>query len=160
MSGFYDANYNITNLKKSGGKITYIELNGEEVPMGSEMDDNKAATINVSTYTAPVEITPTSGKEGMKKVTVTLSNIPSGDSTLYCWKYDDSQQSNTYLIYTLSPTPFVDDTVIICSGESGIPHAPSMEFKVVTYENNAITIDDPSLEEVTFERYADGDILL
>ena len=37
---------------------------------------NKAQTINVSTYTAPVEVTPTSGKDGMKKATITLSHIP------------------------------------------------------------------------------------
>ena len=45
---------------------------------GADLDDNKTATINVSTYTEPVEITPTAGKDGMKKATVTLSNIPSG----------------------------------------------------------------------------------
>ena len=43
---------------------------------GADLENNKAATINVSTYTEPVEITPTSGKDGMKKATITLSNIP------------------------------------------------------------------------------------
>ena len=43
---------------------------------GSDLENNKAQTINVSTYTAPVEVTPTSGKDGMKKATITLSNIP------------------------------------------------------------------------------------
>ena len=47
---------------------------------GADLDDNKAATINVSTYTQPVEITPTSGKDGMKKATVTLSHIPQIES--------------------------------------------------------------------------------
>ena len=40
------------------------------------MDNNKTATINVSTYTEPVVVNPTSGKDGMKKATITLSNIP------------------------------------------------------------------------------------
>lgn len=44
---------------------------------GADIEANKAATINVSTYTEPVEITPTAGKDGMAKATVTLSNIPS-----------------------------------------------------------------------------------
>ena len=43
---------------------------------GADLDNNKTATINVSTYTEPVEVTPTSGKDGMKKATITLSNIP------------------------------------------------------------------------------------
>ena len=31
--GFWDANYNITKLKKNGkGEITYLELNGQSVP--------------------------------------------------------------------------------------------------------------------------------
>lgn len=44
---------------------------------GADLEDNKEVTIDVSTYTEPVEITPTAGKDGMKKATVTLSNIPS-----------------------------------------------------------------------------------
>ena len=40
------------------------------------LQDVKEVTIDVSTYTEPIEITPTSGKDGMKKVKITLSNIP------------------------------------------------------------------------------------
>ena len=43
---------------------------------GADLENNKSATINVSTYESPVEVTPTSGKDGMKKATITLSNIP------------------------------------------------------------------------------------
>jgi len=43
---------------------------------GADLENNKAQTINVSTYESPVEVTPTSGKDGMKKATITLSNIP------------------------------------------------------------------------------------
>lgn len=49
---------------------------------GADLEDNKEVTIDVSTYTEPVEIQPTSGKDGMKKATVTLSNIPSGGEQL------------------------------------------------------------------------------
>lgn len=45
---------------------------------GSVLDTNVAETIDVSQYTEPVVINPTSGKDGMIKATVTLSNIPSG----------------------------------------------------------------------------------
>ena len=48
---------------------------------GADLDNNKTATINVSTYTAPVEVTPTSGKDGMKKATITLSHIPAIESS-------------------------------------------------------------------------------
>lgn len=47
-----------------------------EVEGTADLEDNKAATIDVSAYTDPVEVTPTQGKDGMKKVTVTLDNIP------------------------------------------------------------------------------------
>lgn len=53
---------------------------------GSDLEDNHQTTIDVSAYTEPVEITPSEGKDGMKKTTVTLSNIPSGVSaTAYAW---------------------------------------------------------------------------
>lgn len=40
------------------------------------LEANKTETIDASQYAAPVEITPSAGKDGMKKVTVTVSNIP------------------------------------------------------------------------------------
>ena len=53
-----------------------------QVPQGGDIEANKAATIDVSAYTEPVEITPTAGKDGMEKCTVTLSNIPSGGGSM------------------------------------------------------------------------------
>lgn len=44
----------------------------------ADIEATKEASIDVSTYTEPVEITPTAGKDGMAKATVTLTNIPSG----------------------------------------------------------------------------------
>lgn len=46
-----------------------------------KVESNKAATIDVSQYTEPVAITPTSGKDAMAKATITLTNIPSGGDT-------------------------------------------------------------------------------
>lgn len=43
------------------------------------METNKAVTIDVSKYTESVVIEPTEGKDGMKKVTVTLTGITPAD---------------------------------------------------------------------------------
>ena len=58
--------------------VKQVAIKAGEIPSGADLENNKTATIDVSTYTEPVEITPTAGKDGMKKATVTLSNIPSG----------------------------------------------------------------------------------
>lgn len=57
---------------------TFAEIvNGE----GSKVQTNKSATIDVSTYTEPVEIEiePDDDYDAMKKITITLTNIPEGD---------------------------------------------------------------------------------
>lgn len=72
---------------------------------GADLEDNHQTTIDVSTYTEPVEIEPSEGKDGMKKATITLENIPSGGSkTLYYFVYDGDPTTEPQL-YTLSKTP-------------------------------------------------------
>ena len=39
------------------------------------IESSKSVTIDVSTYTEPIEITPTTGNDGMAKVIVTLTGI-------------------------------------------------------------------------------------
>lgn len=56
--------------------VKKVAIKAGEIPSGADLENNKTATIDVSTYTEPVEIEPTEGKDGMKKATVTLSNIP------------------------------------------------------------------------------------
>ena len=56
--------------------IKDVTIKAGEVPSGAELENNKAATIDVSAYTEPVEVSPSEGYDGMKKTTVTLSNIP------------------------------------------------------------------------------------
>lgn len=79
----------ITELKLGANQEdAYAQIYAKGAESGSgKVENNKAATINVSTYTQPVEITPTSGKTSMKKATITLSNIPSpsGGGTAYAW---------------------------------------------------------------------------
>lgn len=55
---------------------TFKEATAGDVP--SDLEDNHAVSVNASTYTQPIEATPAEGKEGMKKCTITLTNIPSG----------------------------------------------------------------------------------
>ena len=43
---------------------------------GASIEASKSVTVDVSTYTGPIEITPTEGKDGMAKVVITLTNIP------------------------------------------------------------------------------------
>lgn len=66
--------------------VKKVAIKAGEIPSGADLENNKAETINVSTYTEPVEVTPTSGKDGMKKATITLSNIPAGGNSIaYAW---------------------------------------------------------------------------
>ena len=62
------------NLQLASRFNALVESGGGDVVL----EDNKAVTIDVSTYTGAVEVTPTSGKDAMKKTTVSLSNIPAG----------------------------------------------------------------------------------
>lgn len=86
-----DVNGDIKMLKIGVDKEdAYANIIGQAE--GGDLDNNKAATINVSTYTQPVEVKPTAGKDGMKKATITLSNIPSGQA-LYIWNLETGSDS-------------------------------------------------------------------
>ena len=51
--------------------VVYTSVNIDE----ADIEDNKAVTVDVSTYTEPIVITPTAGKDGMAKVVVTLTGL-------------------------------------------------------------------------------------
>ena len=70
-----DVNGDIKMLKIGVKKEdAYANIQGQvDVPV---LENVKEVTIDVSTYTEPIEITPTEGKDGMKKVKITLTNIP------------------------------------------------------------------------------------
>lgn len=105
----------------------------------ADLENNKAATINVSTYTQPVEITPTSGKDGMKKATVTLSNIPSpsGSFTFYGWSMGSDFEG-----WTLSETPQVGDTFY--------PHGYE-EQSMIVFPQNLKTIESVGEGTITVD---------
>lgn len=87
------------------------------------LEDNKTATIDASTYTEPVEITPTEGKDGMKKTTVTVTNIPSSPTTMYCWV--DSNDPVEDKAFCVIPNPKVGDKVFWADAD-GILTVPTI----------------------------------
>ena len=118
------------------------------VPVTADLENNKAETINVSTYTDPVEVTPTAGKDGMKKATITLSNIPVAGATLYAWK----DESNN-IAYTETATPEAEGDCYL----SAVTGLTSDTIKAVAEGKITITISE---EDVEYSRYSDGDIEL
>lgn len=188
------ASYEITKIRvnPAGGEIEELYINHEKVEMGSEtLQDNKEATIDASTYSEPVEITPSSGKvamkkatvtvsnipvieankaasidvsayteaveitptegkNGMAKATVTLENIPVAGATLYAWQ---NTSDGTITGYTKSSTPEVDDNFYLSGSES----LSELTVKTVGEGTVDVTISD---SDVTFSRYASGDITL
>lgn len=56
--------------------VKSIAITKGELPETPVIEESKEVTVDVSTYTEPIEITPTAGKDGIAKVILTLSNIP------------------------------------------------------------------------------------
>jgi hypothetical protein len=91
------------NKNSSTGKY---EVETNVASGGADLENNKTATIDVSTYTEPVEIEPTEGKDGMKKATVTLSNIPSGGSaTAYAWAMTVGGEERGVMYFNFDKAP-------------------------------------------------------
>ena len=112
---------------------------------GADLEDNKAATIDVSAYTDPVEVTPTEGKDGMKKATITLSNIPQAGATLYAW-YDDTDGA---IIYTKVEVPTTSDKALVGTS-TGL-----VEVSISAVTESSITVNG-----VEWVRQPDEDIEL
>jgi len=86
--------------------VKQVAIKAGEIPSGADLENNKTATIDVSTYTEPVEIEPTEGKDGMKKATVTLSNIPSGGSaTAYAWAKTVGEEGQGVMYFNFDKAP-------------------------------------------------------
>lgn len=143
--GFYSGNYNITKLEKTGGEITKLELNGQEVPLaGAGLDNNIAKTIDVSTYTEPVEVTPTAGKEGMKKATITLSNVPEIESNKTA-TIDVSTYSAAVEITPTSPNTAMSKATVTLSNIPSVnafsKDTPSFVTSLSTFEYVVLLLD-------------------
>jgi len=82
-------------ISPSTGNVAIDEV---EVTVDVPLEANKTETISVEDYTAPVEITPTTGNDGMEKATITLTNM----TRLYVWK-DPNASPNPHYMYTIYP---------------------------------------------------------
>lgn len=131
-----DCDYDVKKVSYSAVALTDVDL-----------EDNKAQTINVSTYSAPVEVTPTSGKDGMKKATITLSNIPSGK--LYAWQ---TGGETVYLGYTATATPTTSDTFYLATADGLV------EKTIEDVTGSVVSVEIETTE--SFGRYLAGDIEL
>ena len=117
------ANPQITDFQQNvNGDITMLKLgtkkedaweNIAEQGASAKLENNKAATIDVSTYTEPVEVTPSSGKDGMKKATITLSNIPAGGGDFKSAYLFRASNSNVAVFFETEGYPTPDTTVNI-----------------------------------------------
>ena len=150
MSANIPSTMPMSDLLKSTGYNCPEELQGktfEEATSGSDtkISTNTAATVDVSTYTEPVEIEPAEGYGATKKVTLTLENIPAAGAILYAWK------NNTDVVYTEVAEPTTSDKAIV-PASTGLTEAVIAE---VAAESASITI---STDE--YARYDAGDVTL
>lgn len=106
---------------------------------GIDLEANHAVTINAGEYTQPVEVTPAEGKDGMEKVTVTVTDIVKGLVAF------GSAEGAVYL----TAVPSADGAV-----KAYVPSATGLSKVDATYaEATGVTISD-----VAYARYSAGDI--
>ena len=135
---------------------------------GADLEDNKTATIDVSTYTEPVEIEPSEGKDGMKKTTVSLENIPK--NKIYCWKNLNSAGLNVSRIFL--EKDIIEDSedfnecyaIGVTMVNYGLAKAkmknwyPSMQFVEKTSDSSFVVKINGT--DNTYTREPSGDIIL
>lgn len=131
---------------------------------GADLEDNKTATIDVSTYTEPVEITPTAGKDGMKKATITLDNIPSG-TTAYAWvNMSTITPLPNYFNFDIAPSNITNEKKLVVEID-GDGNFLGLTVEQVNF-SNYVKISDTSFEvmqqtrTVTYTRNAENDVTL
>lgn len=90
---------------------------------GADLENNKQVLI---TENGTVEITPSTGKDGMKKVTATVNVSGGGSATAYCWSVSDSrtplETSYVYISVDVAPADEIEagtTKIIVGSLDSG-----------------------------------------
>ena len=152
--------------------VKEVTIKAGDIPSGADLENNKTATIDVSTYTEPVEIEPTEGKDGMKKATVTLTNIPSGGSAVaYAWRVVNARSKHpeefnySYLSTDISPTDrieasttkilAIDLLTVACSigpiiaSDDVYTRVSDTEFTVSWSEEDSLTYTRDSTQDFT-----------
>jgi hypothetical protein len=110
---------------------------------GADLEDNHETTIDVSTYTEPVEIEPIEGKDGMKKATVTLENIPSPSADAYIFYYWKNEDMHTGY-FTLSENPQVGDNAYM-EDDGGGPDRYTAPLKIISVSATSIDVGDGAI---------------
>ena len=130
MSAEIPSSMPLSDLLKPTGYNCPSELQGktfDEATSGSDtkISTNTAATIDVSTYTEPVEITPAEGYDATKKTTITLSNIPQPGSSWHCWSTSNDtslgDEVYMYLPFAAAPATIPNDTAVASALGQGFP---------------------------------------
>lgn len=145
-----------TSKNTSTGKYEVdIKTNG----VVAELEANKEVSIDVSNYSEPVEITPSSGKDGMEKATITLENVPNGGSVLPCYKKTIGTPSSYYPEYIYAAKVYNDGGL---EGEPYYVFPPLTEYNFSDTENYSASSDEISSSDqnFTYTRYNAGDIIL
>ncbi len=134
----------LSDLLKATGYDCPEDLKGKtfkQATSGGETDleENHAVTINAGEYTQPVEVTPAEGKDGMEKVTVTVTGVIKGLVAF------GSAEKAVYL----TAVPSSEGAV-----KAYVPSATGLSKVDATYaEATGVTISD-----VAYARYSAGDI--
>ena len=134
----------LSDLLKATGYDCPEDLQGKTFKQatagaGIDLESNKAVSINASTYTQAVEITPSDTYEAMEKVTLTLTGIIKGLVAF------GSAEGAVYL----TAVPAEDGAV-----KAYVPSATGISKVDATYaEATGVTISD-----TPYARYSAGDI--
>ena len=149
MSATIPSTMLLSDLLKATGYNCPEDLQGktfEEATAGGTevvLEDNKTATI---TANGTIEITPTAGKDAMKKVTATVNVPSSGVTKLYGFVTENTE---AYCLMCLSTKPFSElhggDTVLLPTQESISKHT------ILETSETTITV---STGEGTYEEYS------
>lgn len=115
------------------------------VTVAVPLEDNKAATIDVSQYASAVEVTPSDGKTAMKKATVTLSNIP----VLEANKTATIDASSYTEPIEIEPTEGKDGMAKAVVSLTNIPGEQSLY--IWSYSSGSVILPVGTFEEITIE---------
>lgn len=156
----------VTDITKNADdEITAISINGasQEISGSSDIEENKAATIDVSTYTEPVEIEPTEGKDGIAKCTVTLSNIPAAGGTAYAWS--TSIGGTMYTNFDVAPADEEawNSKLVLMEVSGGVLDKVSTTGMPYTYtktDDNTFVLTNNQSQTLTCTRNSNADVTL
>ena len=150
----FNANLEVTKATVQDGEIKELEINRQNVPLASSIaiETSKAVTIDASTYSSPVEVTPTAGKDAMAKVVVTVTNI-SAIPTFYAWGLN-----STPAYFSISETPAAGDIVhTVANDNQTISNDTAVISSVGTDDGPYIAIETELGQEFKYYRKSSFD---